>query len=65
MIQIVRLSARYIHVKSLQINFIDHKKRCGMENNLLFMPSIHKLYMLLLIMFINFFFVIQISHHGI
>ena len=45
---VVRFSARYIHVKSLQITFIDHTwqdaKWSLPGNNLLFM-SIHKLYM--------------------
>ena len=49
---VVRFSARYIHVKSLQITFIDYTwqdaKWSLPGNNLLFM-SIHMLYMALLI----------------
>ena len=54
---IVRFSAWYIHVKSFQINFIDHKTRCTMELTsewfiVYVNVSSSKLFMLLLIMFI-------------
>ena len=61
-----RFSAQYNRVKSLQVNFIDRKMQNRTfvpVNNLLFM-SIHKLNMLLLIMFIKLF-EIQFSYHGV
>ena len=60
---ILRFPARYVHAKSLQTNFIDHKTRCIMS-----LPVNNKLLMLkhkLLIMFIKFFFCDSNSYHVI
>ena len=62
-----RFSARYFHVKSLQITFIDdtwQDAKWSLPVSTLLFTSIHKLYMSLLITFIKFF-VIQISYYGI
>ena len=55
---VVRFSAGYIHVKSLQITFADHTwqdAKWSLPGNNFFFMSIHKLHMSLLIMFIKFF----------